>query len=410
MIYRLSLFKPFLGVAILAGLVLGVGSCTKGNDGAEDQSTITAEESAGPDCATPEFQDTVGCQLVNTQYHGNLNLGPITLSGVVKNTFRSDGKIEAIRFYPDDQTQTPSGEILRSYTPEGKLHVETIRTDQEPPGGGDNIIDFQTTYTHQYNPDGSDGGAAVLSHKLPKLAGDPYYDGGGGPVELAPGKILNAGGGAWFPNPTESDNYLDFQTVDDQGRLLDSMRLDQVVDSATAVNTQKKATLITNTYENGKAATSVMKFYDCPSQPSPNMTECFYVYTDPVDFNNSTMVLHPSRIPYAIQSATYQYDDKGRVSRLYVEVDGDMAGPNPQKPTEDGALDHEWWCDFKYDDSNPGVVIAAFPKAFELFGLSKHDKIASITCDDKQGVASGSLTFDGWAYLHEVRPEVPEPK
>lgn len=408
--YRLNKVKPFLEIAVLTGLILGLGSCTQGKNADENQSTITAEESTGPDCTTPEFQGTVGCQLANTQYYGELNIGALTVNGVVKNTFRADGKIEAIRIYPDDQTLNPSMEILRTYTPEGKIHVETIRSDQEPPGGGDNVIDFQTTYTYQYKPDGSYEGRAVLSHKLPKQPGDPYFDGGGGPVELAPGKILDAGGGAWYPNPTEAENYLDFQTVDNQGHVLDSMRLDHVIDSATALSTQKRGTLISNTYENGKLAGSEMKLYDCPSQPSPNMTECFYVHMDPINFNNSTMLLHPNRIPHAIQSATYKYEDKGRVSQIYVEVDGDVAGPNPQKPIEDGVLDHEWWCDFKYDDSHPGAVIAAFPEAFELFGLSNHDKIATITCDDKQGVASGSLTFDGWAYLHEVHPEISEPK
>jgi hypothetical protein len=400
---------------IFFSLAPGFTACTKGQGptdqtgGALDADKVEKTDTAKPACGTPEFKDHPGCRLVNTSFYGHFRIGAVKLEGVIKNSYDATGKLLKQNTYPEaDSTQTIM-EVDYNYNAEGTKHVVTTLADLQPVPG-DLVMDTQVRETWGYNPEGKPLSVSIEQDGTLNTAGDPVLVTTRGYQYNSPAIWVFSQATKWSNVPTVLGIYMELCTINPDAYPERITKL-----WVSPVGAQE--TLEDHTYvydSNGKPVSSTGKVFHCPDQPAST------VPPQPAGLcatgtTATGAILNDNGVPYGVQNVTWKYDDKGRVSRMDVEMDGDMYAYDPAAkkgkmgPTG-GAVELTWWCDFSYDDTWPEPTIAAYPKEFEIFGVSTNDKIESIVCKDTTDVVSAELHFDKWSYLHEVHADVEGPQ
>lgn len=374
------------------------GSGLTGAGGANGSHALPAKTEflPGGSCDRPENKDKPACQIVIRSFSGTLKFGTSILSGVTKNTYDANGKLKAATTYPNNTATNAIAEILYSYDAEGRPFVTTMRGDLQPQGG-DGVLDTQTEITNDYFPDGKYKGMATIISDIPNQPNTP--------------DLLITDGRVYEPNGNKNQIYImtaymfsnaqaghradvELQFTNDAGAPLTVCKL---------LDNGKRGEEIVNTLTDDKATKSVLTVYDCASQTANPAGKC-------IDPNKSgDFAWLPGLKAQAVQTTTWTYDKEGRVARMEVNIDGDLAAPNGSKPVDNSA-DDQWWCDFGYDANPSGSVMAAFPKDFEYFGLTAKDKLRSVDCGSKGDVIGGNLRFDDWAYVWQTTPGMTEPQ
>jgi hypothetical protein len=406
------LARNLLLLILFTCLSLGLGACTKGQGPNQEASgSLEVDTTVGvkPACGTPEFKNHPGCRLVNTSFYGHFRIGAVKLEGVVKSTYDSSGKLVKQVTHPEEGVSQTIMEVDFSYNAEGEKHVVTTKADSKPTPGADLVLDSILTETWEYLPDKRPTLVTMSLDNLPPSG--PALETIRNYFYLSPTVWIFSQTSRWVGNPALLSSYSEYYTVNPDGYPVRISK--DLYDPATTQKTLEDHTYI---YENGKPVSSEGKVYYCPDQPAGSLpgavaTHCVAGGIDLV----TGAILNDAAVPYGVQNITWKYDSKGRVSRMDVDMDGDMYAYDPVTKTGKmgpvgGDLELTWWCDFTYDDAWPEAVIAAYPKEFEIFGVGKSDKIKSIVCKDTKDVASVELHFDQWSYLHEVNADVAAPQ